>query len=207
MHHEGRTRPAILALLLLAMLVATNTCLAARLRCLKCGKTIQGRYLTVGRKAYCGDSCYRKTLPKCAVCRKRISGKYVKHKARSYCSEKCVQKALPKCELCKKALREYAKIGGHVYCQTHAVGPRCDACRLPLLEGKELPDKRVLCDQCVGKIVLDAREAQSIYERAKREVAALTGLAIKPLPPMELTGREKMPARKRGVAVENVQER
>jgi endogenous inhibitor of DNA gyrase (YacG/DUF329 family) len=193
-------------LALLALLAATAA-LAATVRCTTCGKVIRGKYVVSAGRPYCSQACYQQTLPKCAVCGKAITGRYVKHMGRDFCSQTCLEKTLPKCEICGKALREFTKIHGHVYCRQHAEGPRCDACGLPLVKGKALPDKRLLCSRCETRVVLDSRDAQAIYERAAREVKGITGVDLVPLPPLELVGREAMPASQKGLAVENVQER
>jgi len=118
-----------------------------------------------------------------------------------------VDASLPKCELCGKPLRRMIEIKGHVYCEQHGNGPRCDACGLPLLEGKALPDKRVLCHHCAGRVVLELGDARKIYERAQRDVEKLTGIVLGELPPLELVGRDRMPSAQQGLAVEDVQER
>ena len=199
-----RTRTAIL--LVVALLMAAVG-LAATIRCATCGTVIKGRYITLGGKAYCGQKCYEAALPKCATCSKPITGPYLQQGGRDYCSQRCVDASLPKCEICGKPLRKLIEIKGHVYCEEHGNGPRCDACGLPLVAGKALPDKRVLCPHCAGRVVLDPGDARKIYERAQRDVEKLTGIALGELPPLELVGRDQMPSGQQGLAVEDVQER
>lgn len=196
-----------IALLLAMALLAVVTGLAATLRCATCGAVIKGRYIQSSGKIYCSQTCYEKTLPKCATCGKAITGPYLQHMGRNYCSQKCVGASLPKCELCGKPLRRMIEIKGHLYCEEHGNGTRCDACGLPLIRGKELPDRRVLCPHCAERVVLELDDARKIYERAQREVEALTGIDLGELPPLELVGRDRMPSFQQGMAIEDIQER
>jgi endogenous inhibitor of DNA gyrase (YacG/DUF329 family) len=194
-------------LLFAALLLAVATALGATIRCATCGKKIQGRHITVGRKAFCSRRCYLKSLPKCATCGKPITGKYLKHMDRNYCSQACLNKTLPKCEICGKPLQVFVNIRGHVYCKQHANGTRCDACGLPVAEGQQLPDKRVLCNRCAKHVVLDVRDARDIYQRARLEVETITGFSLEDPPPLDMVGRDKMPTGQAGVPLEDIQER
>ncbi len=197
------SRP-IWCLALLAMLAVAG---AADIRCATCGRTIRGRYIAVEGKAYCSQACHQATLPKCATCNRPISGRYLRQEDRNYCSQTCLDATLPKCSICGKPLRKFAEIKGRVYCHEHAEGPRCDACGLPMTRGRELPDKRLVCPACSGRIVLDERQARLIYQRAGREVEKLAGLDLGPLPPLELVGREAMPGNWQKLAMVDIQER
>ena len=203
----GRTRILIPTICILAFLAMMSPVLAGTTRCATCRNVVEGRYIKVGAKAYCSKKCYHASLPGCATCRKPITGRYLKHKKKNFCSQACLDAVLPKCTICGKAVQNYVLIGGHVYCERDAAGARCDACSLPMTKGSELADKRVLCERCSGRVVMDRKTAKSIYKRARREVEALTGYSFKGLPKLKLVGREKMPAARKGTPVRDVQER
>ena len=195
------------AAFLLALLALVTAALAADLRCATCGKPIKGRYVQVGNKAYCSRKCHEASLPVCATCGTRIAGRHLKQGGKCYCSQRCLEAILPKCEICGKAVREYVTIKGHVYCRQHGDGPRCDACGLPVAKGSELADKRLLCERCIGQVVLEEEDAQAIYRRARREVESFLGYAFDEVPTLRLVGRDQMPASRRGVPLADVQER
>lgn len=83
-------------------------------------------------------------------------------------------------------------IDGHVFCESCAALDRCFQCQLPYSSGRTLPDGRHICSQCDKQGVYSAALAEKIYLRAAREVELFTGIVLRPLPAIRLTGIDKM---------------
>lgn len=177
---------------LAALLIAPLAC--AQVTCAACGKAVQGQYLQAGGRTFCSTECYRTTLPTCAVCGKRIEGGHLVHEQQHFCSDACFRSVLPTCVVCGQPLRESFQIGKRTYCKRHAEGPRCDACGLPVDKGLTLADGRVVCDECRPTLVFAAEQATPLYRRAGQTLAVVLGQPLPALPPLELVGRDQMPA-------------
>jgi hypothetical protein len=165
-----------------------------QLTCAVCGKAIQGNYLQSGEQAFCSRECYVTTLPACAVCGKRIEGGHLVQGERHFCSEACFRSTLPTCSVCGAPLQEVVRIGGRLYCRKHAEGPRCDACGLPVGKGETLADGRVVCGECRPGLVFEMQQATPLYARAGQTLALVLGQPLPPAPPLELVGRDQLPA-------------
>jgi predicted nucleic acid-binding Zn ribbon protein len=161
--------------------------------CAVCGKALQGRYLQAEGRVFCSPECFRTTLPTCAVCGKRIEGGHLVHEDRHFCSDACFRSILPTCAICGQPLRESFRVGKRFYCKTHAEGPRCDACALPVGTGGTLADGRVVCSDCRPGLVFTAEQAAPHYARAGQALALVLGQPLPAPPPLELVGRDQLP--------------
>ena len=161
--------------------------------CAVCGETVQGRFLQADGKAFCSRECYRTTLPVCAVCDKVIEGAHLVFEGHHFCSEACYKEILPTCAICQQPLQQLFHIQGRTYCKTHAEGPRCDACGMPVGKTKGLPDGRLVCRECRPTLVFDAGLAATLYGRAGQALAVALGQPLPSAPPLLLVGRDKLP--------------
>jgi hypothetical protein len=68
---------------------------------------------------------------------------------------------------------------------------------LPFAKGYELDDGRKVCAGCHPRLVYDADQAWTLYQAARDQVRAVTGLQSPTLPRLELVGLERMPEGRR----------
>lgn len=174
--------------------------LVMALDCTQCGKSISGKYLRTDIGTYCSRGCLQATLPKCDVCGDTLSGRFLSADGKQFCSDACYETVLATCTLCDKPIRQGVSLGEHRYCLECAHKPRCGECQLPFTKGVKLQDDRYLCIGCRRDAILTASQAREPYERARRQLQSLTGIAIPSPPPLELVGRDVLVG-KMGAAV------
>jgi len=185
------TTPDIRRFVLLALAMLQCVALAAT-RCDLCRREIKGNRYRVGDMSYCSKQCFEASLPKCHVCNSTIRSSHVVSQGNHYCSQKCFRNGLPKCELCGQPTTIVITMAGHRYCKACSDRPTCFNCLLPFREGVQLPDNRAVCSGCDKDLVLDEREAVKLYERAVRDVEAVTGLRSATRPPLKLVSQQDM---------------
>ncbi len=184
-------RSPLVVLILLALFASPAVVQAAR-NCSSCAKSIKGRYITSGIKAYCSQTCFVTTLDGCNHCGIKLKGRYIISEKKKFCSNACLESILPQCEVCEKPLIRRLTIKGHVFCDLHAKSPRCTACQLPFLRGGELPDLRHVCETCNKIVIYDMVEAMKLFRIARQELYRITARKSRQIPKLKLVGRDQL---------------
>jgi hypothetical protein len=184
-------RSPLVVLILLALFASPAVVQAAR-NCSSCAKSIKGRYITSGIKAYCSQTCFVTTLDECNHCGIKLKGRYIISEKKKFCSNACLESILPQCEVCEKPLIRRLTIKGHVFCDLHAKSPRCTACQLPFLRGGELPDLRHVCETCNKIVIYDMVEAMKLFRIARQELYRITARKSRQIPKLKLVGRDQL---------------
>ncbi len=184
-------RSPLVVLTLLALFASPAVVQAAR-DCSTCAKSIRGRHITSGNKAYCSQACFVSTLDECDHCGTKLKGRYITSEKKKFCSNACLESILPQCEVCEKPLVRRHTIKGHVFCDLHAKSPRCTACQLPFLRGGELPDLRHICETCNEIAIYNMEEAMKLFRLARQELYQITARKSRQIPKLKLVGRDRL---------------
>ena len=184
-------RSPLVVLTLLALFASPAVVQAAR-NCGTCAKSIKGRYITSGNKAYCSQTCFVTTLDECDHCGIKLKSRYITSEKKKFCSNACLESILPQCEICEKPLIRRHTIKGHAFCDLHAKSPRCTACQLPFLRGGELPDLRYVCETCNEIVIYNMEEAMKLFRLARQELYQITARKSRQIPKLKLVGRDRL---------------
>ncbi|MBI2267479.1 MAG: protein DA1 [Armatimonadetes bacterium] len=182
----------IIASLCLFLFLCLSIALAGQKVCDLCRQPVEGTYWIYRNDTIVCQRC-KETLPRCAACGIPLRQYYVQNdkKICTLCFEK-----LPKCSICSQSLTgKYWRFKGsdRQYCERcYRQASRCSVCGLPVLNGRLLPDGRILCPSCNGEAIFGYITALNLLQEVTAALGRQFRMRIDPVPSLILVDKKQI---------------